>query len=70
MIYLSIPGMGNWKPDGCDTMKVNGSKNTTIQIQCRCFHLTNFALLVVSEALYHACTGHSTCIIFRTYQKE
>ena len=52
MIYLSIPGMGNWKPDGCDTKQVNGSKNTSIQIQCRCNHLTNFAVLVVSEAMY------------------
>ena len=24
--------------------------NTTIQIQCRCFHLTNFAVLVVSHS--------------------
>ena len=46
LILNHVGGMGNWTADGCETK--HERKNTTIQIQCRCFHLTNFAVLVVS----------------------
>ena len=46
LILNHVGGIGNWTADGCETK--HEQKNTTIQVQCRCFHLTNFAVLVVS----------------------
>ena len=40
-------GMGNWTTDGCKTEYVNTSNATTIPVECKCNHLTNFAVLVV-----------------------
>eukprot|EP00731_Ephydatia_muelleri_P003801 Em0001g3801a len=42
--FKASGGIGNWTADGCETK--HEQKNTTIQVQCRCFHLTNFAVLV------------------------
>ena len=42
---MHVGGKGNWTTDGCVTY-VHQS-NLTATIECHCFHLTNFAILVV-----------------------
>ena len=50
--FKASGGIGNWVTDGCNTNQTNGSNTATIQIQCSCFHLTNFAVLVdISERI-------------------
>ena len=39
-------GAGNWTTDGCITY-VHQSNQVASNIECQCFHLTNFAILVV-----------------------
>ena len=43
---IHVGGAGNWTTDGCVTY-VRQSNQLASNIECQCFHLTNFAILVV-----------------------
>ena len=45
-VSIHVGGMGNWTADGCIT-HVRQSNQVASNIECQCFHLTNFAILVV-----------------------
>ncbi|KAL5476198.1 hypothetical protein EMCRGX_G026114 [Ephydatia muelleri] len=43
--FFAAGGKGNWTTDGCVT-NLHQSNLAVSKIQCKCFHLTNFAILV------------------------
>ncbi len=45
---MRADGGGNWSTNGCELVSYNKS---TGEVQCKCSHLTNFAILVVSPLL-------------------
>ena len=45
-VAIHVGSAGNWTTDGCVTY-VRQSNQVTSNIECQCFHLTNFAILVV-----------------------
>ncbi len=45
-----IDGGGNWSTKGCELVSYSGS---TGEVECKCSHLTNFAILVVSLLFIH-----------------
>ncbi len=44
--FIGNISRGNWTEEGC---KMKGTDNETKTYTCECNHLTNFAVLVVSE---------------------
>ena len=44
LFFSPLDGFGDWSQENCDTIySSNGS------VMCRCNHLTNFAVLLVSD---------------------
>ena len=69
-VAIHVGGAGNWTTDGC-VAYVRQSNHFASNIECQCFHLTNFAILVVrlqatkKEKCIHSTIALST---HRTYK--
>ena len=46
--FIYVGGRGNWTDRGCETFL----DDATNEVTCFCYHLTNFAVLVVSVCIF------------------